>query len=105
MFEKGKRGNPVVFINSKISFPFKGQKKVKIGEVWEVEVFEKERFNLLRLIEMPKPEMAACICDYPDRNAMTMAQWEATEGHFNQAGGYCCMHHGNTCGYCHQYDH
>ena len=44
-----------------------------------------------------------CVCDYPDRSAMTMDQWEMADGHFNQAGGYCCQHHGNTCGHCHQY--
>lgn len=100
MFEKGKKGNPVVFINSKISFPFKGQKSVKIGEIWEVEVFEKEKFNLLRLIEMSK----VCICDYPQGSRVTVEQREAAEGHFNQADGYCCPHHGNTCGHCHQHD-
>lgn len=45
-----------------------------------------------------------CVCDYADRGKMTMAQYEKAEGHFNQAGGYCCPHHGNTCGHCHQYD-
>ncbi len=45
-----------------------------------------------------------CVCDYPSRSAMTEEQFKAAQGHFNEAGGYCCKHHGNTCGYCHQYD-
>ncbi len=45
-----------------------------------------------------------CVCDYPNRNSMTKEQWEAAEGHFNQAGGFCCPHHGNTCGHCYRYD-
>ena len=28
-----------------------------------------------------------CVCDYPDRNAMRTEQWEAADGHLNQAGG------------------
>lgn len=50
------------------------------------------------IITTPKP----CICDYPD--GATVAQHEAAEGHYNQAGGYCCPHHGNTCGHCHEHD-
>jgi hypothetical protein len=46
---------------------------------------------------------ATCICDYPD-NSATVTQRAAAEGHYNQAGGFCCPHHGNTCGYCHQYN-
>lgn len=49
-------------------------------------------------------ELETCVCDYPDRDGMTMEQWEEDDGHFNQAGGYCCSHHGNTCGHCHQHD-
>ena len=49
-------------------------------------------------------ETGTCVCDYSNRGEMTMEQWEAAEGHFNQAGGFCCPHHGNTCGHCHQYD-
>lgn len=45
-----------------------------------------------------------CVCDFSNRSEMTMEQWEAVDGHFNQAGGFCCSHHGNTCGHCHQYD-
>jgi hypothetical protein len=43
-----------------------------------------------------------CICDYLDGNA-TVVQRAAAEGHYNQAGGFCCPHHGNTCGHCLQY--
>lgn len=49
-------------------------------------------------------ETDTCVCDYPSRSAMTEEQFKAAQGHFNQAGGYCCRHHGNTCGYCHRYD-
>jgi hypothetical protein len=45
-----------------------------------------------------------CVCDYPDRSAMSMKDYEEADGHFNQAGGYCCPHHGNTCGHCHHHD-
>jgi hypothetical protein len=45
-----------------------------------------------------------CVCDYSDRSEMTKEQWEKADGHFNQAGGWCCPHYGNTCGHCHQYD-
>jgi hypothetical protein len=45
-------------------------------------------------------EPRLCVCNFPDRNAMTMLEWEVADGHFNQAGGYCCPHHGNTCGHC-----
>jgi hypothetical protein len=43
-----------------------------------------------------------CICDYP--NGATVAERENASGHYNEAGGFCCPHHGNTCGHCHQYD-
>lgn len=66
----------------------------------EVEVAEKEAEDG----QEPPPETGTCVCDYPSRGEMTMEQWEAAEGHFNQAGGYCCSHYGNTCGYCRQYN-
>lgn len=46
-----------------------------------------------------------CVCDFPNRSAMTIEQYDAADGHFNQAGGFCCRHYGNTCGYCHNHDH
>jgi hypothetical protein len=49
-------------------------------------------------------KVAVCICDYPQDQHLTVAQMAAVKGHRNQAGGNCCPHHGNTCGFCHQYD-
>ncbi len=44
-----------------------------------------------------------CVCDFPNGSA-TVAQREKMEGHYNEVGGFCCPHHGNTCGYCHKYN-
>lgn len=44
-----------------------------------------------------------CVCDFPD-GAATVAQREKMEGHYNEVGGFCCPHHGNTCGHCHKYN-
>ena len=36
-------------------------------------------------------EKMVCICETGVRSRNTV-------GHINDAGGYCCPHHGNTCG-------
>lgn len=46
--------------------------------------------------------ISQCVCDL-DKNP-TVDQRMKVKGHFNESGGCCCEHHGNTCGHCHQYD-
>ncbi len=60
--------------------------------------------GILKYKSKNQVELETCVCDYPNRNSMTMEQWEKADGHFNQASGYCCSHYGNTCGHCHQYN-
>ena len=64
--------------------------------VWEADWGETE--------QQPQ-QVPLCVCDFDKRNDMTMDQYEKADGHFNDAGGWCCPHKGNTCGYCHQNDH
>ncbi len=66
--------------------------------------YEKEYASFQKDKVEPQPQPQPCICDYPQNSKITVAQRDAIDGHFNQAGGYCCAHHGNTCGYCYQYD-
>lgn len=39
-----------------------------------------------------------CICGYKEVADMD-PDWQPPYGHLNQAGGFCCPHHGDTCGY------
>ena len=41
-------------------------------------------------------EVAKCICDYPD--GANIEERRLATGHYNGVGGFCCPHHGNTCG-------
>ena len=45
-----------------------------------------------------------CVCDFANRGEMSDVEQRVAEGHFNEANGYCCPHHGNTCGSCQQYE-
>lgn len=44
-----------------------------------------------------------CICDL-DPTTATVKERMGVRGHLNEANGFCCQHHGNTCGYCKQYN-
>jgi len=49
---------------------------------------------------------SVCICDVLDwKDTTKRIRWiDHKIGHLNQAGGFCCPHHGNTCGQCSQYN-
>lgn len=62
--------------------------------------FEEEEVQAEADSGLPK----LCVCDFADRGEMSDDEYRWAEGHFNDANGYCCPHHGNTCGFCQQYD-
>ena len=41
------------------------------------------------------PPAQLCICGYLD----TDPSWRPPYGHYNEAGGFCCPHYGDSCGY------
>ena len=45
-----------------------------------------------------------CVCELANRGEMPDREYQVAEGHFNESNGYCCPHHGNTCGWCQQYE-
>lgn len=50
-----------------------------------------------------EPVEARCVCDLSPGTA-TVEERMTVAGHLNEAGGYCCEHYGNTCGFCTQYN-
>ena len=53
------------------------------------------------------PEGCKCICELSEEeyNKYIDDDFEyGVIGHINEAGGYCCPHHGNTCGYDHWWE-
>lgn len=53
---------------------------IHYGVKWTGPVIEEEKWE------------GTCICDDPEPE-------NPRHGHRNSAGGYCCPHHGNSCGY------
>lgn len=47
-----------------------------------------------------------CVCEFDRKEIaeMSIEKYGKLIGHLNQAGGYCCPHHGNTCGYHDEYE-
>lgn len=66
---------------------------------------------LTMTLKQYSPIKNICVCELADVTQVSIGMLIVRKvgnvpliGHYNDAGGFCCPHHGNTCGECEEYE-